>query len=115
MRTNVIFFLAFLATLDLFSVASAAQCPQVYPDLLRPCMAGSGTLSESRRAECDILKGSGCGCPDLRPYVPQQIQITNSQGRNLLRFTAGSANLPTDGLLAGSAFEIGACDVSQAI
>lgn len=85
--------------------SAAGTCPESYEYLDRTCVANG--VGDANAQQCaDWLENDNCGCPDLRPYLPHHFQILNQQGQNLLRFTAGAANVPLGGLASGSPYEI---------
>ena len=79
------------------AVESSETCPQKYTSLLPQC-ALDKKVAGKKLSQCNEWEDSGeASCPNLRPYLPHKFQMVKTNGKDYLRYSGGSANLPESG------------------
>ena len=107
------YYVSLLLSGKVLSISAAESCPQKYESLLPKC-ALEGGIAESKQSECSGWEADGIAvCPNMRPYLPHKMQMVKKNGKDYLRYTGGSANLPDSGTKGGGTYEIvGESDIS---
>jgi hypothetical protein len=107
------YYISLLLSGTMISSGADESCPQTYPRLLPSC-ALNGGMASTKQSECSGWAADGTAlCPNLRPYLPHKFQMVKKNGRDFLRYSGGSANLPDSGTAGGGTFEmVGEADIS---
>eukprot|EP00956_Cyclotella_meneghiniana_P043701 scaffold284192_cov83-Cyclotella_meneghiniana.AAC.3 len=94
------------------ALESSESCPPKYTSLLPSCALDQG-LADTKVSECNDWERNGqAECPNLRPYLPHKFQMVKKNGKDYLRYSGGSANLPESGEAGGTFEMVGQRDIS---
>lgn len=94
------------------ALESSESCPTKYTSLLPSCALDQG-IADKKLSECNDWERNGqAECPNLRPYLPHKFQMVKRDGKDYLRYSGGSANLPESGTMGGTFEMVGQRDIS---
>ena len=115
MKSFTNFYISLLLSGKVITASETTEsCPPKYTSLLPKCALEQDGLATEKRNTCAQWETANeAVCPNLRPYLPHKFQMVKRGGKDVLRYSGGSANLPPSGAGGGGTYEIvGENDIS---
>lgn len=115
MKSFTNFYISLLLSGKVITASETTEsCPPKYTSLLPKCAIEQDGLATEKRNTCAQWETANeAVCPNLRPYLPHKFQMVKRDGKDVLRYSGGSANLPPSGAGGGGTYEIvGENDIS---